>query len=118
MHLNRYTYEKMACDNTMTHKERDRKYPKCFGDLETVFPKGEGGLRNSPEACQSCLDKTACLRSAMESKGGMKVREEIVDRAYHAGAMSFLERWSQKKGIRRRLREKKNRHQEEGHENY
>jgi hypothetical protein len=85
-------------------REKNEKYPVCFGDLETVFPKGKEGLRNTPEACLSCLHKTACLQSAMEKTGGLKVREEIVDRAYESGMMGFVERWSKKKELQRKLK--------------
>ncbi len=90
----------------MTSKCRDKTYPKCFGELETVFPKTKEGLRSTPEACLECLHKTECLRSAMGGAGGVKVREEIVDRAYDSGMMSFLERWSKKKELKRRLQKK------------
>ena len=90
----------------MTSRCRDKKYPKCFGELEKVFPKTKDGLRSTPEVCLECLHKTACLRSAMEGAGGVKVREEIVDRAYDSGMMSFVERWSKKKELKRKLKKK------------
>lgn len=90
----------------MTNKCSEQKYPKCFGELETVFPKTNTGLRNTPEACLECLHKTACLRAAMKGADGMKVREEIVDRAYDSGMMSFLERWSKKKELKCKLKKK------------
>lgn len=86
--------------------DRIEKIPPCFGDLDTVFPKGNDGLRNTPENCFACVHKTECLRSAMEGAEGLKVREEYVDRAYASGIMSFLERWSLKKYLKRRLKEK------------
>jgi len=86
--------------------DRKEKYPPCFGDLDTVFPKGNDGLRNTPENCLSCAHKTECLRSAMEGADGLKVREEYLDRAYASGIMSFLERWSLKKDLKRRQKEK------------
>jgi hypothetical protein len=76
-----------------------KKTPPCFGDLETVFPEGEAGLRQSPEACMLCTYKTECLRKAMADKGGATVREEMVDRAYASGVMGFFERWSRKKAF-------------------
>jgi len=82
----------------------DNKAPECFGDIETVFPKGKNGLRCSPEPCLSCFYKTACLKSAMESMGGLAVKREMVDRAYTSGTMTFLERWSHKKMLYLRLR--------------
>jgi hypothetical protein len=87
----------------MTNKCIDKRYPKCFGELDTVFPKAKDGLRNTPDACLECLHKTACLRSAMRGAGGVKVRDEIVDRAYDSGMMSFFERWSKKKELKRKL---------------
>lgn len=89
-------------DRIIIDENKNKKLPDCFGELETVFPKGKEGLRNSPESCLPCLHKTACLRSAMEKPGGLKVKEEIVDRAYESGVMSFFERWSKKKELRRK----------------
>ena len=86
--------------------EKDKEYPDCFGHLDTVFPKGEKGLRNTPEACLECLHKTECLRTAVEGTGGLKVREEFVDRAYGSGRIRFYERWSKKKDLHRRIRKK------------
>lgn len=86
--------------------DRKEKFSPCFGDLDTVFPKGNDGLRNTPENCFACAHKTECLRSAMEGAEGLKVREEYMDRAYASGIMSFLERWSLKKDLKRRIKEK------------
>lgn len=91
----------------MADKELNKKFPPCFGELETVFPMGKNGLRNTPEACLSCLYKTECLRSAIEGVGGLKVREEFIERAYQSGRINFLERWSRKKALQRMLKEKK-----------
>ena len=84
-----------------------KEYPYCFGKLETVFPMGEHGLRCTPESCLLCYCKTECLRSAMEKSSGLKVKEENVDRAYAAGMIGFLERWSQKKELDRKRRQNK-----------
>ena len=86
--------------------DRKEKFPPCFGDLDTVFPKDNNGFRNTPETCLACADKTECLRTAMKGAEGLKVREEYIDRAYASGIMSFLERWSLKKDIKRRLKGK------------
>jgi hypothetical protein len=75
------------------------KRPPCFGDLKTVFPKGDDGLRHTPESCMICCYKTECLRKAMAAQGGITVREEMVDRAYTSGAVGFFERWSRKKAL-------------------
>lgn len=93
-------YKKMAKKNV------DKKIPACFGELETVFPKGKNGLRNTPETCLECRHKTECLRSAIDGVGGLTVREEFVDRAYTSGTIGFMERWSKKKEIKRRLEKK------------
>ncbi|MBW2644502.1 MAG: hypothetical protein JRC89_14465 [Deltaproteobacteria bacterium] len=90
----------------MAKKNVDKKIPACFGKLETVFPKGKNGLRNTPETCFACRHKTECLRSAIDGVGGLKIREEFVDRAYTSGTMGFMERWSKKKEIKRRLEKK------------
>ncbi len=76
-----------------------KKTPPCFGDLETVFPNGSEGLRQTPEPCMICCYKTACLRKAMADKGGITVRQEMVDRAYASGMVGFFERWSRKKTL-------------------
>jgi hypothetical protein len=75
--------------------------PYCFGKLESVFPLGKDGLRHTPETCMTCRTKTECLRTAMRGKEGITVREEVLDRAYAAGVMGFLERWSRKKYLHR-----------------
>ena len=93
-------------EKTMADKEIDNKVPACFGELETVFPKGKNGLRNTPETCMLCGHKTECLRSAISGVGGLKVREEFIDRAYTSGTMGFLERWSRKKYITRKIQKK------------
>jgi hypothetical protein len=76
-----------------------KKFPPCYGDLETVFPEGEKGLRQTPESCMPCSYKTECLRKAMSEKGGITVRQEMVDRAYASGMVGFFERWSRKKAL-------------------
>ena len=93
-------------EQTMTDKEMDNKIPACFGELETVFPKGKNGLRNTPETCMLCRHKTACLRSAIDGIGGLKIREEFIDRAYTSGTIGFVERWSKKKHIKRKIQKK------------
>lgn len=83
------------------------EYPACFGVLDSVFPKGEDDLRNTPETCLVCLHKTECLRSAMGGTKGLKVREEFIQRAYESGIMSFMERWSEKKDLWRKMKGKR-----------
>jgi len=78
------------------------EYPYCFAKLEVVFPKGNDGLRHTPESCFVCFCKTECLRTAMGKSEGLEVREECVDRAYESGMIGFLERWSKKKNLHRK----------------
>ena len=85
--------------------EEKQSCPVCFGNLEIVFPEADHGLRASPETCMACPQKTECLRTAMQGKSGIHVREEVVDRAYTSGSMGFMERWSKKKELSRRLKE-------------
>jgi len=84
-----------------------KKFPPCFGDLKAVFPMGEAGLRQTPESCMVCVYKTECLRKAMKEKGGIAVREEMVDRAYESGTVGFFERWSRKKALAARKQQSK-----------
>jgi hypothetical protein len=78
---------------------KTKKYPECFGNLKKVFPMGKDGLRHTPEDCLACLHKTQCLRFAIKSKDGLRVKQERVDRAYHSGRIGFFERWSKKKSL-------------------
>lgn len=88
---------------TRDKREEEEALPKCFGDLETVFPMGDDDLRKSPEACiNGCMLKTLCLRTAMVKKENkVKVQEDQLDRAYQTGAMGFFERWAKKKELSR-----------------
>ncbi len=83
-----------------------KKRPFCFADLDTVFPLREDGFRVSPSECLQCAHKTACLKRAMAQASGIRVREEMIDRAYRGGAIGFFQRWSQKKNIDRMRRKK------------
>ena len=85
----------------MSKNPKKKKTPKCFAQLETVFPMGKDGLRNTPASCLACLHKTECLRAAVQGRDGLKVQEERIDRAYNSGMIGFLERWSKKKAIDR-----------------
>lgn len=93
-----------TAERTMVNENKNEKLPECFGEIETVFPKGKEGLRNTPESCLPCSHKTECLRAAIQKPGGLKVKEEMVDRAYESGMMGFFERWSKKKELQRKLK--------------
>ena len=81
---------------------KKNKRPECFGQIDTVFPRGEDGLRHSPQTCLECPHKTDCLRTGLKGKAGLDVHEEHVDRSYDSGMIGFAQRWSQKKAIKRR----------------
>ncbi len=82
----------------------NKEIPACFGKLAIVFPKGENGLRHSPESCMPCFLKKRCIQSAMGELDGLQVKEEQADRAYESGLIGFFERWSRKKDINRKIR--------------
>lgn len=87
-------------------KPDDLELPDCFGILDEVFPKCADGLRHTPDRCLHCSRKVDCLREAVSGPDGMRVREEVIDRAYRNGAISFFERWSKKKYFHSRLTKK------------
>lgn len=73
--------------------------PDCFGDLDRVFPLTSDGLRHSPDGCLACEVKTLCLKTAIAGDKQVVMANERLDRAYRAGAISFLKRWSEKKRL-------------------
>jgi hypothetical protein len=81
--------------------------PECFGELNTVFPKGDDDLRHTPESCMQCPVKTGCLREAMAGLDGLRAREEFTDRAYKSGRIGFMQRWIRKKEFNRKIRKKR-----------
>ena len=89
----------------MTDSSTDEN-PECFGELSVVFPKGDDGMRNTPELCMPCPVKTRCLRAAMAGSDGLRAREEFTDRAYKSGRIGFMERWLRKKEFSRKIRKK------------
>lgn len=83
----------------MTDSSTHCSKPACHGDLKTVFPMGTDGLRHTPPDCMACEHKTACLRQAVTYPTGRTVQEESIKRAYNAGMIGFVERWSRKKKL-------------------
>ena len=73
----------------------------CFGILENVFPVSKNGLREIKPACSKCAARVSCLKQALATKEGLKMREEIFDRASQGGLMSRFQRWSRKKELDR-----------------
>lgn len=78
--------------------------PECFGQLDQVFPMTKSGLRESPDRCmRTCIFKTECLRTALrKDPESPKMMEDKVDEAYDSGLVTFLERWSKKKYLKKR----------------
>lgn len=75
----------------------------CFGVLDRVFPRGESGLREVPPGCFECPERIPCLKSAVSGREGIRMREEMLDRAEKAGLLGKIERWSRKKELSRLL---------------
>ena len=87
-------------------ENKDNK-PECFGNLEKVFPMTDSGLRQTPDDCfYHCPVKTRCLQAAMGTKDGAKVEEEILERGSKSGVINFFERWSRKKQLHRKIKDK------------
>ncbi|OEU47381.1 MAG: hypothetical protein BA861_10310 [Desulfobacterales bacterium S3730MH5] len=85
----------------MSDKQTDP--PECFGQLETVFPMGEEGIRTSPPECMKCPFAKSCLQAVMRGPEGLRLQEERVDQAYECGLIGKLDRWSKKKLIRQEI---------------
>lgn len=86
----------------------------CFGRLDIVFPLGEDGLRTSPPECMKCPMAKPCLQAAMQGLEGLKFEEDRIDRAYECGMIGRLQRWSQKKHVRRMMEEEAKREVHQG----
>ena len=85
----------------MSDKQTDP--PECFGQLETVFPMGEEGIRTSPPECMKCPFAKSCLQAVMRGPEGLRLQEKRVDQAYECGLIGKLDRWSKKKLIRQEI---------------
>jgi hypothetical protein len=53
-----------------------------------------------------CRCRTECLRTAVAGEEGLAVKEEALDRAYQAGMVGFLERWSRRKRLHQKRDDK------------
>jgi hypothetical protein len=78
--------------------------PICFGQLDTVFPLTENGLREIPDACRDCGQDHACLKLALQSPEGLRFLAERVGESPDGGqgessspVVGFLKRWSDRK---------------------
>ncbi len=77
---------------------KDNK-PVCFGILDEVFPLTDSGIREVRERCIDCPLRVDCLRKALETEDGIKMREELLRRAPVRGVGDWLKRWSDKKAL-------------------
>ena len=77
--------------------------PECVGNLDTVFPLGEEGIRTSPPKCMKCPLVKSCIQTAMKGPQGLKLQEARIDQAYEYGLIGTLERWSKKKLIHQQI---------------
>ena len=81
------------------------KEKNCFGVLDRVFPVGKEGLREVPQDCFQCEDRLPCLKKAIDTKEGVKMRSDNLEKIPHEGIMRKVKRWSQKKELSRLTRE-------------
>lgn len=79
----------------------------CFGILNNVFPLGKEGLREVVPSCFDCSDRVACLKEALNTEQGLIFRSEVINRYTSRGLAGWLRRWSEKKDINRRLKQKR-----------
>ncbi|MBN1625535.1 MAG: hypothetical protein JW944_03335 [Deltaproteobacteria bacterium] len=77
----------------------------CFGILDNVFPISDNGLREVPAECFQCPDRISCLKTAVSTEEGIKMREGVLDRAAKDGVIGRLQRWSRKKELHRLLKQ-------------
>ncbi len=82
----------------------NKNNPACFGKIDIVFPKTDDGLRHTPANCMECIHKTDCLKSAIQGSGGLKIKEEFINRAYDSGRIGFWERWSRRKMLKQHMK--------------
>jgi hypothetical protein len=76
--------------------------PKCFGDLQRVFPPGGEGLRRVAAGCWDCDHRVECLRVAASGQGRETLYEEKALRGDPEGVAGFMRRWSRRKTASRR----------------
>lgn len=82
------------------------KEKTCFGVLDKVFPVGKEGLREVPQDCFECEDRLACLKKAINTKEGYKMRSDNLEKIPPKGIAGRIKRWSQKKELSRLRKEK------------
>ncbi|MBN2062784.1 MAG: hypothetical protein JW882_20445 [Deltaproteobacteria bacterium] len=77
----------------------------CFGALNIVFPVSGNGLREVADECLQCQDRISCLRTALSTEEGIRMREDKLDHAAKEGLIGRLEMWSRKKELDRLLKQ-------------
>ena len=82
------------------------KEKTCFGILDEVFPVGKEGLREVPRDCFECEERLPCLKKALDTKEGYKMRSDNLEKMPPEGILGRVKRWSQKKELNRLAREK------------
>ena len=63
-------------------------------------------MRESPPECFQCSERTACLKAALNTKEGLEMKGEVLDRAAASGMVGRFRRWSRKKELHRLIKEK------------
>jgi hypothetical protein len=71
----------------------------CFGILEKIFPLTDKGLREIVPECFDCPERISCLKKALNTKEGIEMRAEIMDRAHATGLIGRIRLWSHKKHL-------------------
>ena len=74
---------------------------KCYGILDEVFPFGKEGLREVPPECFNCPARLSCLKVAVSTKEGCKMRSDNLKKIPASGFLDRVKRWSQKKELSR-----------------
>ena len=92
----------MTVDDSARMNRKD-----CFSILDRVFPSGELGQRQVPPGCFECRDRVSCLREAINTKEGLEMRTQLLERAEQGGLIGRFHRWSQKKHLSRQIRKGK-----------
>jgi hypothetical protein len=96
-------------DSRFARGSMTRDTKDCFGILDEIFPKGKQGLREVPPACMMCPHKKECMQAALETREGIGLRSEVLERAEHKGLIGRLRRWSEKKALHRLMEGKEKR---------
>jgi len=82
------------------------KRPDCFGILDKVFPVGDSGIREVRQKCIECPYRIECLRKALNTEEGIRMREEMMEKVPVSGIGDWIRRWSEKKMLSKLKEEK------------